>query len=125
MYWLRTAGILNPLLFAVSSIFWMMGGWFLVVHSGRFPRRERPIAGIASGMLLYILLGNALAHWFPAYPAFAFAAILIFLIGLWACRTSKIHWSELISLEFGLQALALFFIFGLFELNLEGLGPGR
>ncbi len=101
-----------------------MGGWLLVSHSGRFLKRERPMAGIASGMLLYILLGNALAHWFPAYPAFASAAILIFVIGLWASRTSKIHWSELISLEFGLQALALFFIFGLFELILRGLGLG-
>ena len=124
MYWLRTPSIIDPLLFVISSILWMTGGWLLVNHSGRFLKRERPIAGIASGMLLYILLGNALAHWLPAYPAFASAAILIFGIGLWASRTSKIHWSELISLEFGLQALALFFIFGLFELILRGLGLG-
>ena len=87
MYWLRTPGIIDPLLFVISSILWMTGGWLLVSHSGRFLKRERPIAGIASGMLLYILLGNAFAHWFPAYLAFASAAILIFVIGLWASRT--------------------------------------
>ena len=124
MYWLRTPGIIDPLLFVISSILWMTGGWLLVVHSGRFFKRERLMTGIASGMLLYILLGNAFAHWIPAYPAFVSAAIFIFVVGLWASRTLKNHWSELISLEFGLQALALFFIFGLFELILRGLGLG-
>jgi len=60
----------------------MIGGWLLVTHSGRFLRRERLMAGLASGMLLYILLGNALAHWLSAYFAFAFAAVIIFVIGV-------------------------------------------
>ncbi len=124
MYWLRTTSIIDPLLFIVFSVFWMIGGWLLVIHSGRFRKRERPIAGIASGMLLDILLGNALAHWFPAYVAFASAAIIIFVIGLWASRKSKIPWHDLISLEVGFQLLALIFIFVLFELILRGLGVG-
>ena len=124
MYWFRTSSAEDLLLFVVTSILWMTGGWLLVVHSGRFLKREHPIAGVASGLLLYILLGNALAHWFRPYPAFAAAALFIFLTGLWAFRTSKIRWSELISLEIGLQALALFLIFGLFELILRGLGLG-
>ena len=124
MYWLRTTSIVAPLLFTVISLFWMIGGWLLVTHSGRFLKRERPIAGLASGMLFYILLGNALAHWLPAYFAFACAAMIIFVIGLGATRKSKIHWSDLISLEIGFQLLALILIFGLFELILRGLGVG-
>jgi len=124
MYWLRSSSIEDPLLFAVTSILWMAGGWLLVSHSGRFLKRERLLAGVASGMLLYILLGNALAHWFHPYAAFASAALLIFLIGLWASRTSKIHWSDLLNLEVGLQVFSLFIIFGLFELILRGLGLG-
>src|SRR5271157_886650 len=124
MYWLRTPGIIDPLLFVISSMLWMTGGWLLVSHSGRFLKRERPIAGIASGMLLYILLGNAFAHWFSAYLAFACAATMIFVIGVWAARKSKIHWSDLIRLEIGFQLLALILIFGLFELILRGLGVG-
>lgn len=124
MYWLRTTSIPALLLFMVFSFFWAVGGWLLVVHSGRFFKRERLIAGIASGMLLYILLGNAFAHWLPVYLAFASAAVTIFVIGLWASRKSKIHWPELISLETGLQILALIFIFVLFELILRGLGVG-
>ena len=124
MYWLRTTSIVDPLLFIVISLCWMIGGWLLVTHSGRFLKRERPIAGLASGMLLYILLGNALAHWLFAYFAFACAAMMIFVIGVWAARKSKIHWSDLISLEIGFQLLALILIFGLFELILRGLGVG-
>ncbi len=124
MYWLRTTGIVDPLLFIVISLFWMIGGWLLVTHSGRFLKRERPIAGLVSGMLLYILLANALAHWLPAYFAFACAAMIIFVIGVSATRKSKIHWSDLISLEIGFQLLALILIFGLFELILRGLGVG-
>ncbi|HEY9152054.1 MAG TPA: hypothetical protein VIN60_04145 [Anaerolineales bacterium] len=124
MYWLRTTSIVDPLLFILFSLFWMIGGWLLVTHSGRFLKRERPIAGIASGMLLYILLGNVLGHWFPPYFAFASAAVLILVIGLGFSRTSKIRWKELVSLEIGLQALALLLIFGLFELILRGLGLG-
>ena len=125
MYWLRTTSIPALLLFMIFSFFWAVGGWLLVVHSGRFFKRERLIAGIASGMLLYILLGNAFAHWLPVYLAFASAAVIIFVIGLWASRKSKIHWPELISLETGLQILALIFIFVLFELIFKGLGGWR
>ena len=124
MYWLRTTNILDILFFIVFSLFWVVGGWLLVVHSGRFLKRERLMAGIASGMLLYILLGNAFAHWLPVYPAFASAAIIIFVIGLWASRKSKIYWSDLINLETGLQILALICVFVLFELILRGLGVG-
>lgn len=124
MYWLRTTSTIEPLLFMISSLLWAAGGWLLVVHSGRFLKRERLIMGIASGMLLYILIGNALGHWFPAYPAFASAAIMVFVIGLWASRKSKIRWSDLISLEVGFQLLALILIFILFELIMRGLGVG-
>jgi len=124
MYWFRTTTLIAPLFFVIFMLFWMIGGWLLVVHSGRFLKRERLMAGIASGMLLYILLGNALAHWLPVYFSFASAAIIIFAIGLWASKASKIHWSELISLETGIQVLVLVFIFGSFELILRGVGLG-
>ena len=124
MYWLRTTTLIPPSVLLNLYAFLDDRRVALVVHSGRFLKRECLMAGIASGMLLYILLGNAFVHWFPAYLAFAFAAILIFVIGLWISRTRKIHWSELINLEFGLQVLALFFIFGIFELILRGLGLG-
>jgi hypothetical protein len=124
MYWLRTSSIIAPLLFIVLSLFWMVGGWLLVSRSGRFHKRERLMAGIAAGMLLYILLGNALAHWLPVYAAFASAAVLILAAGGWASRKSKFRWHDLISLEIGLQVLALLLIFGFFELIMRGLGVG-
>ena len=102
----------------------MVGGWLLVSRSGRFHKRERLMAGIASGMLLYILLGNALAHWLPVYAAFASAAVLILAAGGWASRKSKFRWHDLFSLEIGLQVLALLLIFGVFELIMRGLGLG-
>ena len=102
----------------------MVGGWLLVSRSGRFHKRERLMAGIASGMLLYILLGNALAHWFPVYISFASASVLILAAGCWASRKSKFRWHDLFSLEIGLQVLALLLIFGVFELIMRGLGLG-
>lgn len=124
MYWLRTSSIIAPLLFIILSLFWMVGGWLLVSHSGRFQKRERLMAGLASGMLLYILLGNALAHWFPVYAAFASASVLILAAGCWASRKSKFRWHDLFSLEIGMQVLALLLIFGVFELIMRGLGLG-
>ncbi|HUI88717.1 MAG TPA: hypothetical protein VLX61_08300 [Anaerolineales bacterium] len=124
MYWLRTTSIIDPVLFVLFALLWMMGGWLLVTHSGRFLKRERLMMGIASGMLLYTLLGNALGHWIPAYPAFAFAAFIVFAMGLWASRKSKIRWLDLMDLETAFQVLALIFIFGLFELIMRGLGVG-
>jgi len=102
----------------------MVGVWLLVSRSGRFHKRERLMAGIASGMLLYILLGNALAHWFPVYISFASASVLILAAGCWASRKSKFRWHDLFSLEIGLQVLALLLIFGVFELIMRGLGLG-
>jgi hypothetical protein len=124
VYWNRTGNILDPLIFILLSLGWVVGGWLLVRRSGRFLKREQFVAGMATGLLLYIMLGNASAHFLPLYPAFALTSALILIFGILAARNSRLTWRELIrpSVSFPIAAVAA--MTGLFTLILRGLGVG-
>ena len=124
MYWSRTGNLLDIFFFFILSLCWIIGGWLLVIQSGRFHKRESLTFGIASGLLLYILLGNAFAHVFPPYPAFVLAAICILLLGLWVARNTVKPWFDLINLKALWQVLPLIALTGFFTLMLRGLGVG-
>ncbi|MCL4531116.1 MAG: hypothetical protein M1282_17125 [Chloroflexi bacterium] len=124
MYWNRTGSILDPLIFIILSLGWIIGGWLLVRRSGRFSKREQLVAGMASGLLLYIMLGNAVAHFLPLYFAFALTSILILLFGVWVSRNFKFAWPELIAPSVYFPIAAMMVMTGLFTLILRGLGVG-
>src|SRR5260370_41266368 len=107
MYWLRTGNFADPLIFLLLGVCWAIGGALLVAASARFRKRERMAAGIAFGLLLYILLGNVLAHFLPVYAALFSSAILILVAGLLVERRTKLFLSGLVRLETGLQLLAI------------------
>lgn len=124
MYWSRTGSLLDIFIFLILSLCWITGGWLLVIQSGRFHKRESLTFGIASGLLLYILLSNAFAQILPAYPAFALSAILILFAGLWAARSSLRQCLALINPKILWQALPLIAMTGFFTLMMRGLGVG-
>ena len=124
MYWNRTGSILDPLIFVALSLCWVIGGWLLVRRSGRFLKREQLVSGMASGLLLYIMLGNAIAHFLPLYPAFALTSALILIFGVLVSRNSKLSWHELIKPSVYFPIAAMTVMTGLFTLILRGLGVG-
>ncbi len=124
MYWSRTGSFLDVFFFLVLSLCWALGGWLLVIQSGRFRKRESLAFGIASGLLLFILLSNAFAHIFSSYAAFILAAIFILLLGLWVVRDTTKHWFDLINPKALWQVLPLIAMTSLFTLMMRGLGVG-
>ena len=124
MYWSRTGSLLDIFFFLILSLFWIIGGWLLVIGSRRFRRRESLTFGIASGLLLCILLDNAFAHFFSSYVAFVLAAVLVSLLGVWAARNLVKSWSDLINLKVLWQVIPLVALTGFFTLLMRGLGVG-
>jgi hypothetical protein len=61
MYWLRTENINGVFLWLLLCGFWWSGGWLLATHLFHLKSRERLMAGLATGMLLFIVFSNIIA----------------------------------------------------------------
>ncbi len=77
MYYSRTGSTLDIVLYLVMCAIWWLGGWLIVTHSFHLPSRERLLAGLATGWLLFIAVSNLLAHVLPLTAAFWLASLLI------------------------------------------------
>lgn len=124
MYWSRTGSLIDILAFGILCLFWVLGGWMLVAQSRRFHRRESLIAGIASGLLLFILISNLLSHFLYPYIAFVIAATLILASGLWVTLRSGRRFFHRSDLKVWPQILALAGMMLFFTLLMRGLGVG-
>ncbi len=108
MYWSRTGSLVDFLLWLLSMGLCGMGGWLLVTHLFRLRSAERLVTGLASGLILFIMLSNLLAHVLPVQPAFWGAAVLILLAGFASAWRSPLkprlnlndlrHWTPLVAL---------------------------
>jgi hypothetical protein len=83
MYFSRTGSILDILLCLLQCAIWWLGGWLIVTHSFHLPSRERMLAGLATGWLLFIAGGNLLAHFLSLTLAFWLASLLALGGGMW------------------------------------------
>ncbi len=81
MYFSRTGSLLDFLLYLLLCILWWTGGWLIVAHAFHLPSRERLLAGLGTGWLLFIAISNLLAHVLPLTPAFWLAGLLILAWG--------------------------------------------
>jgi hypothetical protein len=116
MYWSRSNSLIDIALYVLLSSGWALGGWLLAMHAFRLRRGERLISGLAVGMLLFIGVGNLLAHLLPLTIAFWSASGLILLAGVFTAWRSKHHpWLEMhdlrLPLLIGFVALTLLFTF--------------
>ncbi len=117
MYWFSTNNLVDFILFLLFSGGWAMGGLLLVRYTFRLHRNERIVTGLAAGFLLFISLGNLLAHVLPLTAAFWTASLMILVAGLMLAWRSKkqagFDHSDLrsIPLLFGLAAITILFTF--------------
>jgi len=118
MYWSRTGSILEIAAWLALSGLWGLGGWLLVRHLFRLKSRERLMVGLASGMILFIVLSNYLAQVMTLSFAFWGAGLIILAAGgaaaarevlgkrrLWAYLHELLSWRQIAAL------LSLVFVF--------------
>jgi len=98
MYWLRTGNLLDFIPWLVTALLWTAGGWLLATHAIDLEQKERPMVGLALGLIGYTFFANLLGHWLPAYWAFVLAGVCTLLLGLafaWKGKRPLLDWHDL------------------------------
>ncbi len=124
MYWSRTNNLIDIMVFGILCFSWALGGWMLAAQSGRFRRPESLVAGIASGLLLFILISNFFSHFLYPYLAFVISSALILIVGVWVTLRSVRQFFHRSDLRVWPQILALSGMILFFTLLMRGLGVG-
>ena len=122
MYWSRTGSALDLIAWLLQFALWGAGGWLLVMHAFKLRRGESLVAGLAAGLLLFIVIGNLAAQILPLTAAFWAAAALILAVGAaaaWREPNRFQVWRD--ELHAWPQLLALAGLIALFELINHGL----
>jgi hypothetical protein len=122
MYWLRSGNPLDFLPWLITALLWFAGGWLLATHAFTLEQKERPMVGVALGLVGYTFFANLLGHWLPADWAFISAGVAILLLGLafaWKGRSPILDWRDLTSAW--VQFLAFFLILAMFLLLSRGI----
>ncbi|MEX1248614.1 MAG: hypothetical protein WEA61_09030 [Anaerolineales bacterium] len=122
MYWFRDGSTLSLVPWLVAMLAAWLGGWLLATHAFRLQARERLVAGLGLGLVLYIWLANLLGHWLSADLTFILPTLLLLLAGgLFAWRRKEgpwLHKEDLNIWPWLLGGLALFYIFMLWSKGL-------
>jgi hypothetical protein len=88
-YWSRTGSVVDIASFLILCALWASGGVLLTSLAFRLKKREKLVAGLAVGFLLFIVLSNLLAQILPLTAAYWTSAGIIFLSGLGLAIGSK------------------------------------
>ncbi len=88
-YWSRTASIVDIASFLFLCILWGLGGLLLTGYAFHLKKREKLVAGLALGFLLFTVISNLLAQILPLTAAYWSSAGIIFLSGLGLAISSK------------------------------------
>lgn len=121
MYFIRT-NPLDLLLWLVIFFLLWAGGWLLNLYAFRVRPRESLVAGLASGVVLFIVIANLLTNITSLLPALWTSALAIFGLGVYSAR--KYHREQgiiLASLRAWPELLALGLLLLLFTLINRGL----
>jgi hypothetical protein len=88
-YWSRTGNFVDIASFLILCTLWALGGWLITNHAFHLKRREKLVAGLAVGFLLFIVLSNLFAQILPLTAAYWMSTGVIFLSGLGLAIVSK------------------------------------
>ena len=120
MYWFRLS-ITHSMPFVFLMLAAWSGGWLLATHALRVRERERLLAGLATGIVLYTALCNLLAILVGSTWAFILSALLLLGLGVVAAWRAKKAWLHLGDLHAWPQILTVLVIGAVFTLILRGL----
>jgi hypothetical protein len=122
MYWLRTGNPLDFIPWLITALLWFVGGWLLATHAFNLEQKERPMVGLALGLVSYTFFSNLLGHWLPADWAFITAGVCALLLGLgfaWRGRRPILDGHDLAATW--VQSLAFILITAAFLLISQGV----
>lgn len=95
MYWYREGSALSLLPWLATILVVWLAGWLLATHAFRMQGRERLIAGLGLGVVLYVWLANLLGHWFSPEITFLLPALILLLVGvLFGLRRREGPWLD-------------------------------
>jgi hypothetical protein len=121
-YWSLTGNWLDVASFIFLFALWAFGGWLIVSHGFHLKTREKLIVGLATGLILFIVLSNLLAHILPLKVAYWSSSIILFLIGLGlALRSKENRWLDISALRSWPQIVILSSVILGFTIILRGL----
>jgi hypothetical protein len=123
MYWFWSSDLTTFVLYFLLSSLWFLGGWLIVTHAFRLKPVERIVSGLGTGMLLFIVFSNWLAHFLPLTLSFWGAAVLILAIGVMtAWRSTHRPWLNASDLRAWPLLVAMMVLTLLFTWIQRGLG---
>ena len=115
MFISRTGSYLDLIAWLLMFTLSWVGSWLIVANVFHLRQRERPVAGAACGMVLWIVLSNILALVLSIELAFWASSILIFGLGIIsAIISSERRWFSRRDLQSWPQILILFALILLF-----------
>jgi hypothetical protein len=121
-YWSLTGNWLDVASFIFLCTLWAFGGWLIVSHGFHLKAREKLIVGLATGLILFIVLSNLLANILPLKVAYWSSSIILFLIGLGlALRLKENRWLDISALRSWPQIVILSSVILGFTVILRGL----
>lgn len=82
MYWYRDGSALSLLPWLATMMVVWLAGWLLATHAFRLQARERLIAGLGLGVVLYTWAANLLGHWLSPELTFILPALILLLVSL-------------------------------------------
>ncbi|MCL5429082.1 MAG: hypothetical protein M1347_04665 [Chloroflexi bacterium] len=82
MYWYRDGNPLSLLPWLVVMLVAWLAGWLLATHAFRLQARERLIAGLGLGLVLYVWLANLIGHWLSPDLTFLLPALILLIVGV-------------------------------------------
>ena len=82
MYWFWAYSFKDILLYSLLSGLWVLGGWLIVSHAFHLKSIERIPSGLGTGLLLFIVFSDWLAHFLPLTFAFWTASGVVLVLGL-------------------------------------------
>ncbi|MGE5223974.1 MAG: hypothetical protein ACM3PY_16160 [Omnitrophica WOR_2 bacterium] len=122
-YWSRTGSLIEFVGFLIICSLSGIGGWWIVGAGFYLKARERLIAGLATGFILYIELSNLFAHVLSLSFAYWLSAFLLLLVGFGlALRSGRPAWFKVRIRETWTQIAVLSVVILVFILILAGLG---
>jgi len=114
MYWFFSAPGWGLILWLLSMLLVLAGGWLVATHVFALEPRERVLVGFAIGLVCYLWLTNWIGRCLPPFWAFLGAGFLVLLLGVLSAYPFRRPWLDFKDLRIGgwiAAGLALFWIF--------------
>lgn len=101
MYWFYSAPGWGSILWLLSMLLILAGGWLLATHIFTLESRERVLAGFALGLVCYLWIVHWIGRFLPPLWAFLLASVAVLLLGLGAAYPWRGPWLDLRDLRIG------------------------